>query len=100
MSAYPNQEVNFVLLLMSLNRRQFIYLLGATLGTATLASLKPPAFAATGSYGLIALPYSYDALEPYIDKETMNFITINTMLPTLIISTRQWQNIQNCRKKQ
>ncbi len=73
MSAYPNQEVNFVLLLMSLNRRQFIYLLGATLGTATLAGFNPAAFAATGPYSLIALPYSYDALEPYIDKETMQF---------------------------
>jgi Fe-Mn family superoxide dismutase len=62
MSAYPNQEVNFVLLLMSLNRRQFIYLLGATVGTATLAGFNPAAFAATGPYSLIALPYSYDAL--------------------------------------
>lgn len=58
---------------MSLDRRQFLYLLGATLGTATLAGFNPAAFAATGPYSLIALPYSYDALEPYIDKETMQF---------------------------
>jgi len=58
---------------MSLDRRQFLYLLGATLGTATLAGFNSAAFAATGPYSLIALPYSYDALEPYIDKETMQF---------------------------
>ena len=29
---------------MSLNRRQFIYLLGATVGTATLAGFNPAAF--------------------------------------------------------
>ncbi len=47
---------------MPLDRRQFLYLLGATVGTATLAGFNPAAFAATGPYSLIALPYSYDAL--------------------------------------
>jgi superoxide dismutase, Fe-Mn family len=58
---------------MSLDRRQFLYLLGATVGSAALGSWSRPAFAATGPYTLPPLPYAYDALEPYIDRETMQF---------------------------
>ncbi|TRU80660.1 MAG: superoxide dismutase [Microcystis novacekii Mn_MB_F_20050700_S1] len=58
---------------MPLDRRQFLYLLGATLGTATLGNFNRPALAANSPYTLLPLPYAYDALEPYIDKETMQF---------------------------
>jgi superoxide dismutase, Fe-Mn family len=65
---------------MSLNRRHFIKLLGITVGSSVTFSLSRPAFAqlisvATTSqpYSLIDLPYAYDALEPYIDAETMHF---------------------------
>jgi Fe-Mn family superoxide dismutase len=56
-----------------LDRRQFLYLFGATVGTAAIGAFDRPAFAATGPYTLPPLPYAYDALEPYIDKETMQF---------------------------
>lgn len=82
---------------MSLKRRQFLYLLGAgTIGTAiglkvsdrlesglaqaeTLMPMREPVAAtaiaqasgATGPFTLPPLPYAYDALEPHIDKMTM-----------------------------
>jgi Fe-Mn family superoxide dismutase len=57
--------------IMSLDRRQFLYLLGATVGTTAIGAFSRPALAAP--YTLIPLPYAYDALEPYIDQETMRF---------------------------
>ena len=80
---------------MAINRRHFIGLLGTTVGAVTLGiarskeipyfSLMEPALAAeakaisqtkqtTGtSFSLPPLPYDYAALEPYIDRETMQF---------------------------
>jgi superoxide dismutase, Fe-Mn family len=73
---------------MSLNRRQLLFLLGATTGAAVLASFPgcasaqalrkqaTPSPAATPEdevFKLPPLPYAYDALEPYIDAETMQF---------------------------
>lgn len=64
---------------MSLNRRHLLNLLGTTLGSSAIGSFTLPALAelisATSSkpYSLIPLPYAYDALEPYIDTETMRF---------------------------
>lgn len=82
---------------MSLKRRQFLYLLGAgTIGTGlglklsdrlapglaqaeTLPAMMEPlatttlaqASGGTGPFTLPPLPYAYDALEPHIDKMTM-----------------------------
>ncbi|MGQ4648242.1 Fe-Mn family superoxide dismutase [Lyngbya aestuarii] len=70
---------------MSLNRRNFLILLGAATGTMALG-----AFPAAGeplvenpsgdqplvnedTFQLPPLPYDYSALEPYIDAETMRF---------------------------
>jgi Fe-Mn family superoxide dismutase len=70
---------------MTLNRRHFLSLLGATTGTASIGVFGgssarslgwlPAATAAElpGTYQLPALPYAYSALEPYIDAETMQF---------------------------
>ncbi|ELR97270.1 superoxide dismutase [Gloeocapsa sp. PCC 73106] len=55
---------------MSLSRRQFLYSLA---GTAALAAWSPLASANDGPFELPPLPYPYDALEPYIDEETMQF---------------------------
>ena len=70
---------------MSLKRRNFLYLLGATTGAALVGTL-PGACAAqsngepraqqTGTqqaFQLPPLPYDYKALEPHIDAETMQF---------------------------
>lgn len=75
-----NNNSNY--LLMSLDRRHFITLVGATLA-ASATGLSRTAFAqdllsgapttTTKPYSLIPLPYAYDALEPYIDRETMQF---------------------------
>ncbi len=61
---------------MSLNRRNFLFLLAGggvatilgTLPKLTLAQDKPQ-----GPFTLPPLPYDYNALEPYIDAETMMF---------------------------
>lgn len=79
---------------MPINRRNFLILLGASVGTATLGSCransnnssiareKPtPASSPevaqvpqnTGPFQLPPLPYAYNALEPYIDEQTMQF---------------------------
>jgi Fe-Mn family superoxide dismutase len=65
---------------MSINRRHFLVLLGATVGTATWtnSSVARAAELAQNSqdkelFQLPPLPYSYKALEPYIDEKTMRF---------------------------
>lgn len=58
---------------MSLNRRQFLYSLVGS--TVVLSNWSPIALATEedGPFQLSPLPYAYDALEPYIDRETMQF---------------------------
>ncbi|OZH55711.1 superoxide dismutase [Hydrocoleum sp. CS-953] len=76
---------------MNINRRNLLILLGTTLGVITLdgcqippdnssASVTPSTLPndtklaeKSGVFELTPLPYQYDALEPYIDKETMQF---------------------------
>ncbi|MBW4464323.1 MAG: superoxide dismutase [Pegethrix bostrychoides GSE-TBD4-15B] len=67
---------------MTLNRRQFLMLLGAATGAASLGlaesaeSLELPFRSAqtpSEVFKLPPLPYAYDALEPFIDAETMQF---------------------------
>jgi len=62
---------------MVVNRRNFLYMLGVGVGTITFgacqASGDNSAEQNTGSFELPPLPYAYDALEPYIDAETMKF---------------------------
>ncbi len=76
---------------MNINRRNFLILISATVGSMTLgacqtsgdnsSSLVTPSTPSTdtklaeksGVFKLTSLPYKYDALEPYIDKETMQF---------------------------
>ncbi|MGF1481113.1 MAG: Fe-Mn family superoxide dismutase [Cyanophyceae cyanobacterium] len=62
---------------MIFNRRNFLYFVSVTVGAAALGSLPRLAAAQTsdedGPFELPPLPYSYDALEPYIDAETMRF---------------------------
>jgi Fe-Mn family superoxide dismutase len=70
---------------MSINRRNFLLLLGATVGTAACGTfpssaeprLKPvSANKQTGGgeiFKLLPLPYDYKALEPHIDEATMRF---------------------------
>ncbi|NEO97597.1 MAG: superoxide dismutase [Symploca sp. SIO2E9] len=70
---------------MSLNRRKFLVVLGAITGAAALGTLPaacqpisqtPPEDQSSESgdtFQLPPLPYAYDALEPYIDAETMRF---------------------------
>jgi Fe-Mn family superoxide dismutase len=61
---------------MTLNRRTFLYLLGASAGAAGLGLAAEPTWAAEspkGPFTLPPLPYAYDALEPHIDKATMQF---------------------------
>jgi superoxide dismutase, Fe-Mn family len=68
---------------MTLNRRHLLSLLGATTGAASLGLFgrSQPAQAlelfrsaqATEVFTLPPLPYAYDALEPVIDAETMQF---------------------------
>jgi Fe-Mn family superoxide dismutase len=54
-----------------LNRRRFLYDAGVAAGVLALARV--PIFASAGPAGftLPKLPYAYDALEPFIDKLTM-----------------------------
>lgn len=69
---------------MALQRRNFLFLLGATTGATALGI--PAAYAVTSSvesstkqagtkesFQLEPLPYAYDALEPHIDAATMRF---------------------------
>lgn len=77
---------------MTFSRRHFLTLLGATTGTAAfslvglpetspIAATQPAAAArlwdrtaqASETFKLPPLPYAYDALEPHIDAETMQF---------------------------
>ncbi len=61
---------------MQIDRRRFLYLLGAAVGTACVNNYIPSALADTtpqGPFTLPPLPYGYDDLEPYIDEETMRF---------------------------
>lgn len=70
---------------MTLNRRHFLTLLGTTTGAATLGALgfgmqscamglpSGTVAQATETFKLPPLPYDYNALEPYIDAETMQF---------------------------
>ena len=67
---------------MVLNRRNFIFLLSATAGTVALKTFASPSTANVQSqlsqrtketYEYTSLPYPYDALEPYIDAQTMRF---------------------------
>jgi Fe-Mn family superoxide dismutase len=64
---------------MTLNRRHFLFLLGATTGSAALGIFPAQSFAQSISnkqeeyFKVLPLPYAYDALEPHIDAETMRF---------------------------
>lgn len=75
---------------MTLKRRSFLFLLGASagsaaIGTSATASFMPTAWAgqlaqaggtkpsSTGMFELPPLPYAYNALEPHIDARTMQF---------------------------
>jgi Fe-Mn family superoxide dismutase len=63
---------------MTLNRRNFLFLLGATTGTAALGIFPQTSFAQAQNseekpFKVIPLSYAYNALEPYIDQETMQF---------------------------
>ena len=61
---------------MALNRRNFLFLLGAGSTTVLFGSLPKIVMAEDeiqGPFELPPLPYDYNALEPYIDAETMMF---------------------------
>ncbi|WP_234301168.1 superoxide dismutase [Sphaerospermopsis aphanizomenoides] len=60
---------------MSLNRRHFLVLLGASTGAFILDSYAAAETspASTPAIQLPPLPYAYDALEPHIDAKTMQF---------------------------
>lgn len=64
---------------MVLNRRNFLFLAGSGLSTIALGTFAQSTLAQSLSNGseepfqLPPLPYDYDALEPYIDEETMRF---------------------------
>ncbi|WP_242056323.1 MULTISPECIES: superoxide dismutase [unclassified Nostoc] len=60
---------------MTLNRRHFLFLLGAGTGVFALDSfaLAEKSPSTTGAIELPPLPYAYDALEPHIDARTMQF---------------------------
>ena len=61
---------------MALNRRNFLFLLGAGSSVPFFGILPKFAIAQDepqGPFELPPLPYNYDALEPYIDAETMKF---------------------------
>jgi superoxide dismutase, Fe-Mn family len=63
---------------MSLNRRNFLVLLGSTTSAAALGmfpknSLAQPTTGEQKPFAVIELPYAYNALEPHIDEETMRF---------------------------
>lgn len=69
---------------MTLNRRNFLFLLGASVGTYTLDTRRSPSWISAASaaeapksgakpFEVPPLPYPYDALEPHIDAQTMRF---------------------------
>ena len=64
---------------MVLNRRDFLFLAGASISTMALGSFAKSTLAQSlndsseGPFELPPLPYDYNALEPYIDEETMRF---------------------------
>ena len=62
---------------MALNRRNFVFLLGTTVAAITLPRPVDAQIDLSQTnnetYKLTPLPYDYDALEPYIDEETMRF---------------------------
>jgi Fe-Mn family superoxide dismutase len=63
---------------MSLNRRHFLVLLGASAGAFALdngawAQNAPKPATTEGAFKLPPLPYAYNALEPHIDEATMRF---------------------------
>ncbi len=67
---------------MALNRRNFLTLLGTAAGAVAFKSLYSPNPANaeiklsqrdSEPYEFTPLPYDYDALEPYIDEQTMRF---------------------------
>ncbi|HLO85163.1 MAG TPA: superoxide dismutase [Nostocaceae cyanobacterium] len=61
---------------MSLNRRHFLFLVGASVSSLTLESYafaENTSSSTTAAIQLSPLPYPYDALEPYIDARTMQF---------------------------
>ena len=69
---------------MTLNRRSFLVLLGASVGTYTLNTRRSPGWISAASadevpkgsakpFAVPPLPYPYDALEPHIDARTMRF---------------------------
>lgn len=72
---------------MTVTRRNFIFLLGASVGAFTLGACKASGdnlatptpggetnvAQNTGVFQLPPLPYAYNALEPYIDERTMQF---------------------------
>lgn len=58
---------------MSLNRRHFLVLLGASAGAFILDSNATAQTSSPTAIQLPPLPYAYDALEPHIDAKTMQF---------------------------
>ena len=67
---------------MTINRRHFLFLLGASVGAFALdthaSAEKAPISQSTPTgntavYSVPPLPYAYDALEPHIDQATMQF---------------------------
>jgi Fe-Mn family superoxide dismutase len=58
---------------MSLDRRHFLQLLSITIGSSAIGSFPSLALADNEPYSLPPLPYPYNSLEPYIDRETMQF---------------------------
>jgi len=69
-----------------MNRRSILTGIGSITGLAlsgaavdrnavAQATAPPATVPASGRYRLPPLPYAYDALEPYIDAETMHCIT-------------------------
>lgn len=63
---------------MVLNRRNFLLLSGASISTIALGTFAKTSLAQSldgsdGPFELTPLPYDYNALEPYIDEETMRF---------------------------
>ena len=68
---------------MSINRRNFLFLIGASAGVYALDTLHSSvslaeAFVAqtpkqSGTFELPPLPYAFNALEPHIDAQTMQF---------------------------
>ncbi|MDG2990221.1 superoxide dismutase [Candidatus Synechococcus calcipolaris G9] len=82
-----------------LTRRRTLALLGITTLSWGLGSRPVAAEPASGSYELPPLPYDYDALEPYIDGETMRFhhdkhhAGYVKKLNRALSEYRQWQNL-------